>query len=84
MLTSLGYENIQRFHMNEGHASLLGLELLEEEARTHGENVSMSDDIEAVRQSACLPRIRPFPLVTINSPWIRQCVSWDHAASSLI
>jgi len=28
MLRALGYESIKRFHMNEGHASLLGLELL--------------------------------------------------------
>ena len=52
MLTSLGYENIQRFHMNEGHASLLGLELLEEEARKH---------IEVVRQKCVFTTHTPVP-----------------------
>ncbi len=28
MLRAIGYESIERFHMNEGHASLLTLELL--------------------------------------------------------
>jgi starch phosphorylase len=36
MLRALGYESIERFHMNEGHASLLALELLDEEARKAG------------------------------------------------
>ena len=36
MLRALGYDAISRFHMNEGHASLLTLELLEEEARKAG------------------------------------------------
>lgn len=31
MLRQLGYTQIQKFHMNEGHAGLLGLELLREE-----------------------------------------------------
>lgn len=37
MLRSLGYENVSRFHMNEGHASLLILELLTEIAARNGE-----------------------------------------------
>ena len=32
MLRALGYEDLQRFHMNEGHAALLALELLNEPA----------------------------------------------------
>ncbi len=31
MLKKMGYSNIERFHMNEGHAALLSLELLKEE-----------------------------------------------------
>jgi hypothetical protein len=34
MLRALGHSKLQRFHMNEGHASLLTLELLFEEARS--------------------------------------------------
>jgi starch phosphorylase len=33
LLRALGCENLKRFHMNEGHASLLTLELLDETAR---------------------------------------------------
>ena len=33
MLRALGYEIIKRFHMNEGHANLLALELLDEESK---------------------------------------------------
>jgi starch phosphorylase len=61
MLTSLGYENIQRFHMNEGHASLLGLQLLEEEARKHGRECINSDDIEAVRRKCVFTTHTPVP-----------------------
>lgn len=51
MLRALGYESIERFHMNEGHASLLALELLDEEARKAGRDSITQDDIEAVREN---------------------------------
>jgi glycogen phosphorylase len=35
-LRALGYQNIRRFHMNEGHSSLLTLELMHERARQAG------------------------------------------------
>lgn len=49
MLESLGYGNIRKYHMNEGHAALLTIELLK---RTYRESDSEehSYDIEAVRQ----------------------------------
>jgi starch phosphorylase len=49
MLRALGYESILRFHMNEGHASLLTVELLDEEVRRAGRDFITHDDIEAVR-----------------------------------
>ncbi len=49
MLRALGYGKIQKFHMNEGHSSLLGLELLEEEARNAGRETITEEDLEAVR-----------------------------------
>jgi starch phosphorylase len=61
MLRALGYENIRRFHMNEGHASLLGLELLEEEAKKHGRERISVDDIEAVRQKCVFTTHTPVP-----------------------
>jgi starch phosphorylase len=50
MLRALGCGGIRRFHMNEGHASLLTLALLEEEARKRGEGTFTRDDLEAVRE----------------------------------
>src|SRR5262249_21921629 len=49
MLHALGHCNIERFHMNEGHASLLTIELLREQGRKAGRKVT-HEDIEAVRQ----------------------------------
>ncbi|MBW6414496.1 alpha-glucan family phosphorylase [Candidatus Methylacidiphilum fumarolicum] len=48
MLRALGYKKIDRFHMNEGHSSLLTLELLREISETKHEPISW-EDIEAVR-----------------------------------
>jgi starch phosphorylase len=53
MLRALGYDHIERFHMNEGHASLLTLELLDEKARAAGRTTLTHDDLDAVRQQ-CL------------------------------
>lgn len=50
MLRALGYNNIVRFHMNEGHAALLGLELLEEHAQESGRKAITGEDVDAVRQ----------------------------------
>jgi len=49
MLRALGYADLQRFHLNEGHASLLALELLDEQARRAGREVN-NDDVDAVRR----------------------------------
>ena len=49
MLHALGYDDVARFHMNEGHAALLGLELLEETVGRAGRRAVRQDDIEAVR-----------------------------------
>lgn len=50
MLRSLGYQDIERFHMNEGHPSLLTLELLDEKANKTGRTSIITADIEAVRK----------------------------------
>lgn len=49
MLRALGFEAIERFHLNEGHASLLGLELLREAAHQDGRRSITGADIDAVR-----------------------------------
>jgi starch phosphorylase len=50
MLRALEYENILRFHMNEGHAALLTLELLDEHAGSQGRTAINREDVEAVRR----------------------------------
>jgi starch phosphorylase len=50
MLRALGYDKITRFHMNEGHASLLTLELLDEEVQKAGRQAILHEDVETVRQ----------------------------------
>ena len=50
MLRALGYESIERFHMNEGHASLLGCELLDERMRAKPGEGLADEDVEAVRR----------------------------------
>jgi starch phosphorylase len=61
MLRALGYENIVRFHMNEGHASLLSLELLDEEAKKAGRAAINHDDVEAVRRKCVFTTHTPVP-----------------------
>ncbi len=53
MLSALGYEQIDRYHMNEGHSSLLALELLEQEGKKMGREEITPEDIETVR-SKCV------------------------------
>ncbi len=50
MLRSLGYDQIRRFHMNEGHASLLTLELLDEAAQRANKNQFTHEEVELVRK----------------------------------
>jgi glycogen phosphorylase len=61
MLRALGYTNIGRFHMNEGHASLLTRELLWEEAKKAGRKFIAQEDIEAVREKCVFTTHTPVP-----------------------
>ena len=61
MLRALGYEKIRRFHMNEGHAALLTLELLDEEANRAGRDSFSREDIEAVRARCVFTTHTPVP-----------------------
>ena len=61
MLRALGYERIDRFHMNEGHASLLTLELLQEEAeKAERKHISVGD-LALVRQKCIFTTHTPVP-----------------------
>jgi len=61
MLRALGYQNIRRYHMNEGHASLLALELLQERALRHARRVFNHEDVEQVRKQCVFTTHTPVP-----------------------
>jgi glycogen phosphorylase len=61
MLRALGYTALARLHMNEGHASLLALELLDEHARRAGRPAFTHDDVEVVRQHCVFTTHTPVP-----------------------
>lgn len=60
-LRALGYDTLDRFHMNEGHASLLTLELLQESARKAGRTRVEASDLAAVRQKCIFTTHTPVP-----------------------
>lgn len=61
MLRALGYSDLNRYHMNEGHSALLTLELLEEELRKSGSGEILVAHIEAVRRRCVFTTHTPVP-----------------------
>jgi starch phosphorylase len=61
MLRALGYDRIQPYHMNEGHAALLTLALLEQQAAGRGWQALTDEDVEAVRQRCVFTTHTPVP-----------------------
>ncbi len=61
MLRALGYSRIERFHLNEGHAALLTLELLEENAAAAGRKTVNEDDVQEVRKKCIFTTHTPVP-----------------------
>jgi len=49
MLRALGYHNLRRFHMNEGHAALLTVELAFEKSRERGEETISREAVQAIK-----------------------------------
>jgi glycogen phosphorylase len=79
MLRVLEHGEIARFHMNEGHSGLLGLELLDEEARLAGRTAPNREDVENVRQKCVFTTHTPvaaghdqFPIALVNQMLGRQ------------
>ena len=73
MLRALGQTDIARYHMNEGHSSLLALELLDEEARRAGRPLPNHDDVQTVREKCVFTTHTPvvaghdqFPLTLVH------------------
>jgi starch phosphorylase len=69
LLRTLGYEHIDRFHMNEGHAAFLILQLFDEELNRTGGRKIKPEHIEMCAERACSPRTRRWPPDTTSSPW---------------
>jgi starch phosphorylase len=61
ILRALGYTDIERFHMNEGHSSLIALELLDEQARDAKRTNITSKDLEAIRTKCIFTTHTPVP-----------------------
>ena len=61
MLRALGYQDLRRFHMNEGHAAFLTIELLNEEAEKAGKTTIGQPEIEAVRAKCIFTTHTPVP-----------------------
>jgi starch phosphorylase len=61
MLRALGYQALERFHLNEGHSSLLALELLDEEVERSGRPSITHDDLEAVIRKCVFTTHTPVP-----------------------
>ncbi len=61
MLRALGHNDLMRYHMNEGHAALLTLELLGEEASQAGRKSVRGEDIEKVRSKCIFTTHTPVP-----------------------
>ena len=61
MLRALGHDKIARFHMNEGHAAFLTLELLQEQCRGATRESILAEDIDAVRSKCVFTTHTPVP-----------------------
>ena len=61
MLRELGYNELTRYHMNEGHAALLALQLLNDEAVKAGRESIRKEDIEKVRGKCVFTTHTPVP-----------------------
>lgn len=61
MLRALGYQDLTRYHMNEGHAALLTLELLGEHAAAAGRASIRGEDIDNVRSKCVFTTHTPVP-----------------------
>lgn len=61
MLRALGYENIRSYHLNEGHAALLTLALLDEEAKKADRERIAEHDRQPVQDKCVFTTHTPVP-----------------------
>src|SRR5882672_10604075 len=82
ILRALGYTDLTRYHMNEGHAALLSLELLGEEAEKAGRTSIRGEDIEKVRRRCVFTTHTPVPAGHDKFPMdlVRRVLGEEHVA----
>jgi starch phosphorylase len=82
MLRALGYSRVQPYHMNEGHAALLTLALLEQQTGGGGSYAVTDEDVEMVRQRCVFTTHTPVPAGHDRFPMalVRQVLGEQWAA----
>jgi starch phosphorylase len=83
MLRALGYENVQLYHMNEGHSALLTLALLEEETDGLGLRNATAKERDAVRRRCVFTTHTPVPAGHDQFPldMVRRVVGEERTAA---
>ncbi|MFW6140164.1 MAG: alpha-glucan family phosphorylase [Acidobacteriota bacterium] len=61
ILRAMGYSSLDRFHMNEGHASLLTVELINEQLKRTGNDSISQEILESVRKKCVFTTHTPVP-----------------------
>jgi len=84
MLSALGYQRVQAYHMNEGHSALLAMALLREELGVRGFSGMTSEDKETVRRRCVFTTHTPVPAGQDRFPveMVRQVLG-DELTSAL-
>ncbi|MGH9647008.1 MAG: alpha-glucan family phosphorylase, partial [Bryobacteraceae bacterium] len=82
MLNSLGHNEIENYHLNEGHSALLTLALLEQKIGTSRLGTASEADIESVRQHCVFTTHTPVPAAFDKFPreLVNQVIGPDRAA----
>jgi glycogen phosphorylase len=82
MLNSLGHNEIENYHLNEGHSALLTLALLEQKIGTSRLGTASEADIESVRQRCVFTTHTPVPAAFDKFPreLVNQVIGSDRAA----
>ena len=85
MLRALGYDVVDRFHLNEGHSALLALELVDERLRAARRSAATEDDIDAVRRMCVFTTHTPVPAAHDHFPLdMAQRIVGTHPMSELM
>ena len=89
ILRSLGHVNIERYHMNEGHSSLLVFELIDELKQQAGGKKTTAELLEEVKRQCVFTTHTPvaaghdrFP-VSLASRLLKQCIPFKECADNL-